>query len=93
MRESLYILCHTNPQVLILAGLFLFVFLVLIFLNKNFHFKHIYTEVCCVLGAFRLEGGPWGRWLERASPLSPSPCAPQGPSPCSSSVFSSACEY
>lgn len=96
--NPLYILCHTNPQVLILAG-FVFIlifFLVLIFLNKNFHFKHIYTEVCCVLGGagFRAGREGWalgeGSGLKGASPLSLQvPVPPTAPSPAiSSSVFS-----
>ena len=76
---------------------FNFFFLVLIFLNKNFHFKHIYTEVCCVLGGagFRAGGEGWalgeGSGSKGASPLSLSKflCPPTAPSPAiSSSVFS-----
>lgn len=73
----LYIPCHTNPQVLILAGFCFyfnfFFFLVLIFFNKNFHFKHIYTEGICAVywGELdpELEGGGPGRgeWPGRGS--------------------------
>lgn len=78
LGAPLYIPCHTNPQVLIFAGfvfILIFFFLVLIFLNKNFHFKHIYTEGICAVywGELdpELEGvGPGGgRWLKGAPTL------------------------
>lgn len=52
---------RTNPQILILVGfvfilIFLFLFFCfLVFFNKNFHFKHIYTEGICAVY--------WGSWI------------------------------
>lgn len=61
----------------ITAGfVFILIFLVLIFFNKNFHFKHIYTEGICAVywGELdpELEGvGPGGgQWLKGAPTLS-----------------------
>lgn len=86
----LYILCHTNPQVLILAGfvfILIFFFFGFDFFNKNFHFKHIYTEGICAVYWGELDpelewGGSWGRGngSEGAPTLSMSPC-PLSPPP------------
>lgn len=65
-----------QPQVLILAGfVFILIFLVLIFFNKNFHFKHIYTEGICAVywGELdpELEGvGPGEGVAQKGPPLS-----------------------
>lgn len=53
-RPPVHIL-STNPQILILDGFVFILIFLFCFFNKNFHFKHIYTEGICAVY--------WGSWI------------------------------
>lgn len=83
---SLYIPCHTNPQVFSLVCFYFNFFVLIFFFNKNFHFKHIYTEGICAVYRGELDpelervGPREGRGSE-GLPLPLRAPAPPGPPP------------